>query len=192
MTSTDIANMALGHLGTSRIADFAENSPAAENIRRFWDATRRTLLREFDWNFAITRASLTALATPVTGFAYAYQLPADCLRLLTVNGKEAGTGQARFEVESGKLLSNETPAAIRYIRDVETATDWDDTFAVAFSYRLAAAIAPSLSAQPSLAEAMLARAEDALNKAKGVDSVETRPRVIRGVEYSGYYAARTR
>jgi hypothetical protein len=190
MTSTEIANMALGHLGTSRIADFEENSPAAENVRRFWTVCRRTALREWDWNFATARLALSAVANPPAGVAKAYTLPGDYLRLIELNGVAAGTGLATFEVERGLLITNEDPVVIKYIRDEETASLWDDSFAVFLSYRLAAAIAPSLSAQPSLAEAMQASAANALNIAKGLDAVEAMPRVLRGPKTSGYYLSR--
>ena len=104
----------------------------------------------------------------------------------------AGTGLTLFQIERGLLITDENPAVIKYVRDEESASLFDPSFAVALSYRLAAAIAPSLSAQPSLAEAMLAAAERAVNAAKGLDSVESKPRVIRGPETSGYYLSRFR
>ena len=192
MTATEIANMALGHLGTARIADFEENSPAAENVRRFWRVCRRTALREFDWNFALARLALSATLNLPAGVSKAYVLPADYLRLVELNGVPAGTGQTTFEVERGLLITNEDPVVIKYIRDEESASAWDDNFAVFLSYRLAAAIAPSLSTQSALADAMMTKAAAALNAAKGLDSVESKPRVIRGPETSGYYLARFR
>lgn len=192
MTATEIANMALGHLGTGRIADFDENSPAAENVRRFWAVCRREALRRGDWNFATARLTLSAAVTLPAGVAKAYTLPGDYLRLLEVNGVAAGTGLATFEVERGLLITNDDPVTIKYVRDEENASAWDDAFALCVSYRLAAAIAPSLSSQPSLADAMMAKAEAAMNSAKGLDAVESKPRVLRGPETCGYYLARFR
>ncbi len=54
----DLANIALGHLGTASLADYNETSPEGVHIRRHWNLVRDSLLRQRHWNFAIKRVEL--------------------------------------------------------------------------------------------------------------------------------------
>ena len=179
MTQTEIANRALAHLGAHRIVDMGESSPSAEHIRRCWDAERRATLRLGHWNFAKARAVLSATTAPAFGWTKAYVLPADCLALIAFNGILAGTSKTDFEVEAGLVLSNSETAQLAYIRDVPDCTQWDDVFVQAFALRMAAAIAPSLTASSATAAAFIQEAERVLGSARVVNATDTRPDVIR-------------
>ena len=97
------------------------------------------------WNFALKRATLSALATaPAFGYTYQYQLPTDYIRAVEFNAQAAGTSQALFEIEGDKLLTNDATAELRYVYRNEDVSSWDDGFQAAFSFALAAAVAPSL------------------------------------------------
>ncbi len=197
MNKTEIANIALGHLGSALIQSIEEVSPSAEHIRRMWNFTRDGLLRQKDWNFAINRATLSRLGVdPPFDWEAAYQLPADYIRCLSWNGMEAGTGVDLFDIESGMLLcdvdaSDASPRAeLRYIRRAEDTSMWDASFVEAFSYRIAAAICPAMTTSAGLSDAMMKNAEMAMLKAFGPDNLETRPRAILAQENSGYMDAR--
>lgn len=71
MTSTEICNKALAHLGDARISDFHEVSVAAEKCRTHYDHERDSLLRLHRWNFARARTLLTRLVQkPAFGWAF--------------------------------------------------------------------------------------------------------------------------
>lgn len=197
MTKTELANIALGHLGSALIQSLDENSPSAQHCRRMWDFVRDGLLRQKDWNFALDRATLSRLQVdPPFGYNAAYQLPSTCLRVVEWNGQEAGTGEAQFDIESKMLLCNvegdeDTPRAeLRFIRRVDNVNDWDASFNEAFSYKLAAAIAPAISTSAGLADSMNKLGEQVMLRAFGPDNLETRPRVVLAQEGSGWMAAR--
>ena len=190
-TVTSLCNAALAHLGQHRIVSIDEVSPPAEECRRSWDITRDALLREFPWNFSIKRSVLTALVeTPAFDWAYYYALPSDYLSTLEFNGVEGGTGRTNFEVEGGKLLTDDTTAQLRYIAKVEDVSLWDSSFSEAFALRLAAKIAPTLTSSTTMPESLLARAAQAAVTAKGTDQAESRPRVITEAQDSAYMKAR--
>jgi len=179
-TPTELCNVALGHIGQARIADIGERSPAAEHCRRMFDHVRRLCLRDHDWNFAIGRESLTALSTPPPfGFSAAYQLPADCLRVLAINGQPAGVRGTQWEVEGRTVLINADAAQLRYIRDADDVTQWDSIFQSYFSYRLAAAVAPSFRIDPQAGLQLEQMAAAVRASAQEADNVETAPRVTR-------------
>ena len=180
MTPTALANVALGHIGQARIADIGERSPAAEHCRRMFDHVRRLCLRDHDWNFAVRRSTLTALdAAPPFGYSVAYQLPTECLRILSINGQPAGVRGANWEVEGRTVLCNATYAHLRYIADAEDTEQWDDMFGAYFAYRLAAHIAPSFRLDPQSALQLEQMAAALRASAQEADRVETAPMVTR-------------
>lgn len=82
-TKTEICNLALAHLGVGKpITDLdTDDSAEAEVLRRFYDITRKQVLRDFDWSFAAAFVTLEETDTaPTTEWAYAYALPDDCLK----------------------------------------------------------------------------------------------------------------
>lgn len=179
-TPTELANMALAHLGQARISDFSERSPAAEHCRRAFDHVRRLCLRDYDWNFAIRRATLTAAeAPPEFDWGYEYPLPSDCLRVISVNQRPGGTRLTDYAVEGRAILSNSADCRVRYIRDVTDPTMWDSMFSSYFCYRLAAAIAPSLRLDPAAGQQMEQMAAAIRDQAREADAVESEPRVTR-------------
>ncbi len=191
MTETDLANVALGHLGTAPIMSINQASPEAEHCRRMWNLTRDALLRQRHWNFALKRAALPKLADkPAFGWANAFELPEDYILAVDLNGRRSGTGEAHFDAEGDRLLCNEDQAELRYVRRVINVAEWDASFCQAFSYQLAAAVAPALSAAQGMADRLLERGQQFMLQAFGPDNLETRPQAILAQTNSAWMAAR--
>ena len=193
MTSqTEIANLALSVLGEAPIFDLEQNSPSARACKRHFESTRDALLRHHRWNFAIKRAILSRLEEdPPFGFAFAYQLPNDCLRVLELNGKQAGTSNSDFEIEGDRLLTNAEVAMVRYTGQVTDANLFDSLFLEAMSYKLAAAVAMEVTGSMTKKQASEQQFRQlALVDATFVDSVETRPKVRLPCEDSNTIGAR--
>jgi len=194
MTETEVANLALARIGNWRISSLTESSVEAGQCARHFAVTRRMLLRDFDWNFAVSWALLSQIADgEAFDYDYAYALPSDYLRAIAFNGVPVGNKQSTSKIAGNVLYSDESDAdnaKLEYIRDVTDVTEWDDVFATAFSWYLAAAIAPSIKQSPELSGHLLSAGKAFLAEAKGSDTQETGLKVIRGVEYSRYQAAR--
>lgn len=92
-SDVDIANLALSRLGdaaTVASLDPPEGSAQAGHCARWFPMVREMLLEMHAWGFATVRASLAPLATnPATTWAYAYVVPADCVKPWAVLGPDA-------------------------------------------------------------------------------------------------------
>src|SRR5688572_11149621 len=83
-SETEIANLALSHLGVGKeIANLeTERSQEAVACRRFYDTARDATLRDFSWPFATKIAVLGLIeADPNDEWDYSYRYPSDCLQL---------------------------------------------------------------------------------------------------------------
>ena len=56
---TLIGNLALSHMGDSRINDFEDQTKEAREVRLWYDVSREETLEAHNWNFARKRKTLT-------------------------------------------------------------------------------------------------------------------------------------
>ena len=158
ITDEDIFNRALSLLNeltkpvTSITADPSANGRLAE---MHYESTRDEELRLNRWIFAINRATAVAsLATNKTGWLYAYAVPTDSLRVLSIYvadpaGVPTGVDheaelEYRFKQEKEVLYCNvpsQTPNPyIKYIQKVTDPTLFDVNFVEMLSVRIAGKI----------------------------------------------------
>lgn len=170
-SETAIANMALAYLGSTTIASLADTSTEATFANLFFDQVRAQVMREHPWNFAKVRAQLAALVdTPEHTYAYQYQLPTDCLRLLEV--KDCYD----WKVESGHILCDlKSPIYITYIKDETDVTKWDSLFTQTVVYKLAAELAYAITADAKKRAELYQEYMITLQTAKKVDGSEDVP-----------------
>lgn len=188
---TEVANFALGILGQYRIADIDERSAVAEVVRDRWNIVRDASLEAHHWNFATAPSSLAELSpAPAFGWNRRFALPPDFVKLVSVNGILAGTGDCPFEIQGRELLSNEGEMRIKFVRRVENCELWPAEFIEFFAARLAAKVAPSLTLSSGASEILASAVQDAGERAAHSDNVATRPHVRRAEEGSRYLAAR--
>lgn len=163
-SAVDICNTALAHLGndnTISAIDPPDGSTEAGYCKRFFPIARKELIERFVWPFAAKRQALAQVSNPSSVWAFAYQVPADCLRPVRVlttqraqslmwdlaNGRIASadlfneSDSAPFEVENGVLLTNVEDAVLLYLRDVVDTTRYTPTFVSALGYLLASYLA---------------------------------------------------
>lgn len=166
-----IANMALLALGRGKfITSLTEDSQAARVIRHFLPYCRDAVLRAYPWNFAQRRASLPANETaPAFEYAYAYDLPSDCLWCHTVyeGDKEA------WKVEGRQILTNMgAPLLIKYTTRVVDLAASDPLFATALATRIASDSAVALTETVGKAEALWQVYMAKLREARAIDAQE--------------------
>lgn len=156
MASSDtvVANLALGHLGVgTEIAVLSEKSSEAAACRRFFTQVQDELLRGFAWSFAGRFAALALVeATPTDEWAFSYRYPSDALairRILSGTRNDSRQSRVPFKVISdadGLLIYTDMQdAQIEYTVRAEDVLRWPPDFVMAFSFRLAAYIAPTLT-----------------------------------------------
>lgn len=154
-----ICNMALSHIGSeARVSSISppDGSVEAGHCVTFYDMARTELIEPGNWRFALKRAALAEVTNASSTWAYAYEMPSDCMapkRIL-----RAGTGltvfnqdtaqfstqdadSADFEIEGEVLYTNEPAAVLVYVRDVTDTTRFTPSFTSALSYLLASYLA---------------------------------------------------
>ncbi len=111
--SVDIANLALDFLSQDPIVSLLNPaSPAADVMARWYDQTRRLLLRKYIFNFARKVATLTPNANAPThpDFANGYSLPIDLIRILKLGDRLLWGGAiptAFFDFSGGYLYCDD-------------------------------------------------------------------------------------
>lgn len=124
-SQTRIVNRAAALIGsTERIEHIDDGTALALSAKALWDETRDFLLASGNYNCAVKRARLNALAeVPLFGFERAFALPGDCIRWLPW-----GSGDENFfegTEENGAILTDaEAPLAIRYVFRLEDVGRW--------------------------------------------------------------------
>jgi len=176
-TQTGLANYALSQIGEGVITDIDGTDRHSKACKLLVQPVIDEVLRSHRWNCSIARATLSRLASaPNHGLDYAYQLPADWLRLLEVNGEAWEGSDQFFEIENGsRLLTNESEAKVRYIKRIGV-IEMDPLLREACALKLAVKLAISLAASAER-QAQVGRLYDyTLRKAASVDAVETKGR----------------
>ena len=152
---TELANLALAHLGASKpIADLeTENSTEARACRLFYEMARDNTLRDFLWPFARRQAELDLVEEdPTDEWAYSYRYPVDCLyarRLVSGYRVETEFSRLVFEVagdDGGQLIySDEEDAVLEYTVKLTNIATAPKDFQITMSFRLASYIAPMVT-----------------------------------------------
>lgn len=176
---TALCNLALDYLDEANIVSFdSDTSTVARWLRRNFWPTAWSLMRKHPWNFAIGRAQLAAAATaPAFGWTYAYDLPADCLRVLplAVGGVENGR-QIPYKVEGTQILTNApAPLLVRYMRRIENAGLFDQQFCDVLTVNLAQKIAHFVTGKASYAQQLGQMLQGLMADAQMIDALEGTP-----------------
>jgi hypothetical protein len=159
-SETDIANLALQHLGESRINSIEDTGDKVSRTCRVnFAQARDEALQCARWGCAKTQAALSKLATaPLYKWRAAYQLPADFIRLIEIEGEDAWTPKEYFDRQGNKLLigrgcdeDEDMPDSINieYIRREEDTTIYDPLLVECMAMLLAMKCARALTGSDS-------------------------------------------
>lgn len=162
-SDTQICNLAMLRLGAPPIISMDDDSKRALTLKANYELIRDIVLREHPWNFACGRAIPDQLTdVPLFGWSFAYQLPADNLRVLGLVRLQYPNQDIpmidptlAYEIEGSQLLTNESTCNLRYIRQVVEAGKFDPSFCSAFASRLAAEVCYDLTSNATMAQGLL-------------------------------------
>jgi hypothetical protein len=154
-SSTEICNIALSHLniGKEIAALDTEQSQEASACRRFYETALDATLRDFAWPFS-SKIDVLALIEedPNDEWAFSYRYPSDCLKVKRIlSGVRVDTRQSRIEYKISRddagliIFCDIEDAEMEYSVREEDPEKYPSDFIMAFSYRLAAYIAPRLT-----------------------------------------------
>jgi len=188
---TEWANRALSKIGEQRIINLDDSTTRGALLNSMFDVVLEDELRSRKWSFSIKRAQLAAdVATPAFGYAVQYQLPTDCLRLLSILNFDVGPDLSDYRtfptqlyvIEGRKLLYGRpggsppsNPMPIRYIAKTPDTTLWDPTFGNAFACRLAAEIAEQITQSSEKRRLALDEYQMAVRRAVRSNAIELPP-----------------
>lgn len=169
LSAIALCSRALLKLGTNSIASFDEGTTEAEVAANLYPPTRDALLSSHPWSFATAQVTLPRLAAePVADYAYAYQLPADFLRVLSAGIGGRGRG-IEYRIAERRLHANTTAVTLTYIfRPAES--EFPPFFDQTLIARLAAEFCIPLTDSTSRSELLHKLAEDEFRRAKTIDS----------------------
>lgn len=131
----DICNLALSHIGAEGVVtaiDPPDGSVEAGHCATFWPIVRRQAIEAAHPSSAKKRVELAEVANTSEVWAYAYELPSDCLKPLRVLKLSEASAMlfadadvfvsnendsAKFELEGSVLRTNEPEAVLLYLFD---------------------------------------------------------------------------
>lgn len=183
LSSVDICNMALSHLGEYPSVATIDGSDltATETIFASWyTRAREYVLKAVIPNFAMARMLVPKKTqTPPFGYAFAYVYPSGALRILGFRAPE--DKQFNYSVELGQdgfleiQIEEDAPDGlpVRYIANVVDTSLFSSDFAIALSYQLAEYVSFQITANPRIAEQLRAYVPQKLAEISSMSSQES-------------------
>jgi hypothetical protein len=176
-SAVELCAAALLKIGAQPIASLESETVEAACARRFYPMTRDALLCAHPWSFALAQADLVAdLEPPVADHAFAFALPPDHLRTISLGTRGAGRGLA-YRIQGARVLCDVDAVTLTYQRRVYE-TDLPAFFLPLLVTRLAAELCVPLTENTGRAAELLRLAEAELRMARLVDSQQATPRQI--------------
>lgn len=183
-TKIIVINRALAGLGSERLMSETDNNKASRSIETIYDGLLDRMLRAYRWAFAIKRVKLPALSQrPEYGYRFAYQLPADCLRIDAVGDNifegyrsVVALRKPLWQREGKTIVSDiEAPLYLRYGARITDPGQWDASFTDAFCCLLSAALAEPVTQSSAKKQAALKDLDTAIKEARSVSAIERQP-----------------
>lgn len=160
-------NRALNKVGADRITSLTDGSKGAEIGNLIYDESLEELIESHPWNFATLQVTLAQLSTaPSWEFAYGYQKPADCLRVIKTDLLEGEI----WREHGDNIVTDSSTLGVEYIRSISDEAKFPKHFAEAHVCRMAMDFAYSFTNKASLVTEMRSQFERALALAKSFDA----------------------
>lgn len=178
MTRLQIINKSLLRCGQRALQSLDETTADARLVVPLFDSVLEETLREGRFNSTIKRTQLVRLPNkPLFGYANAYQLPADSIRILDCYDGYGDFNKYLFwEIEDGEILANANILYTKYIYIPSDLQKLDATAAYALSLNLAKQIAYPKTENPQLLDSITLEYETLiLQKAKSLNTLENNP-----------------
>lgn len=192
ISKEQICNLSLSRLGNKSAVNDIDNptTPIDRTFAIWYNICRQFMLKKLIPNFALARDIVAVSATaPVFGYAYAYPVPTDCLKVLGIGNVQ--DKENNYAVEGGSILTDESCAngmEVRYIKDVTDVTKFSSDFIMALSAELAEKTSLQITQDPDKLTAMNSLKKSDQNESTALNGQENRP--IR-INRSKFKQART-
>lgn len=175
VSSVDICNRALLKIHARQISrlDPPEDTEESQACFTVYEQLRDEVLRAHPWNFAVKLATLNKLSdAPAFDYQYAYQLPADCLRVLKLKEENY---RNRYKVIGDQLHTDLDGVNIKYTKRETDTTLFDPLFVSALVTRIAQELCYALAGSSERTAQLEAEYIRILREAKRRDGQEGTP-----------------
>ncbi|MBK8174231.1 MAG: hypothetical protein IPK66_02760 [Rhodospirillales bacterium] len=177
LSAIGLCSRALLKIGAQTITSFDEGTMEAEVAASLYPPVRDAVLSAHPWNFAIVQTVLAKLSdVPIADYANAFQLPSECIRVLSAGTGGRGQG-IRYRVSRRQLHADEDDVVLTYIYRPDEA-DFPPFFDIALIAQLAAEFCIPLTDSTSRWDNLQKLAEAELRRAKLIDAQEDTPSAI--------------
>lgn len=175
-----VYNAALRHCGERRLASLSENVESRRVLDSVYDDALRFMLERGFWNFAVRSIEMAnPTATPLFGYGYAFEKPADWRRTLAIAADDRLASPIRFMDEAGYWHVDYETIYVRYVSDDAAygadAGKWPQTFADAFAVYLASQVVERLTQSDTKLERLQAMSKRMLSLALSRDAMDEPP-----------------
>jgi hypothetical protein len=157
MTPTDLANMALAHIGNTKIDSITDDKEPAEYATIFWPVARQLFLQESKIHKSRKEQALAIAAGETSNiYDYVYEYPNDVLVPLKVWDGGTNTEKIIYEIgthsslTSSVLKTNKESAVLMYCTDITNLNVYNTLDILAISYMLAILIVMPLKKEDEL------------------------------------------
>jgi len=183
MTQLEAINKAFIMLGAAVQNSLSANVHAMRVAMRAFESSKRSVISEFPWNFALRILQLTPGGFVPPSWLYSYSYPVNALVLWDVY-REQGQGtvhwevydrdieKLKYETNGVVIYTNYTPACCEYAMDLSI-EEFPVMLADAVVYRLAGDMAMALTGSENMSRSMLQKYMAAIRAAKA-DSLNHR------------------
>jgi hypothetical protein len=166
-TKLGVLSLALVRLGENPISSLESTDPIVNQASEIYDLHKVTALSEHPWRFALRFRQLAALSNKGSSYTpdytYAYQVPNEALQVRGLHSRN------QFEIFKGELYTNDNPAKLLYIEDVDEA-DMPEYFRLALSFRVSSELAFTIIEDQQQQQWLAAQADKHFKKARRIDS----------------------
>lgn len=183
LSEVGICNLTLGWLGANLITALTDDSEEARLCNANYEAARDVTLEDRNWTFATSRRTLTPLsATPDFGFANAFQLPSDCIRVIQADSDEDQTIGAAWERNEDTLLADVDVLYIRYIKRITNTVKFSAGFVQAHAAQIGVNIAIAITGSKDMQALMESMYDDKVGRAGSMDGLQGKNTELRSTK----------
>lgn len=187
MTDLDAVNRALVLIGVAPVASLRDHTQAARTGAALLPDTKKVVLNEFPWSFALRIEPLVPLSTTVPGYEYVFKYPEDALNVQRVYDKTGFRGLAEYRVDGVGddmvIATHINEGTVEYTAFVEDLNSWPRQVQECLCTRLASDMAMALTGAPQLMMSMLEKYTVLARAASQVSIVEENVPLMRAMDY---------
>lgn len=193
MTKTDLCNYALSLIGEQTVTDVENEDEGQQAVwaNRLYSPTKAEVLRMHTWGCARKRVELAQeLAGPEFGYPYSYRLPADFIRVVTINDTDPDDLQHYvYEKLGASIYTSETHLFLDYVANISESI-MDPLISQCIYFLLASKLAWAIQQARTLREEMKMEFDRAMIEARYVDSTERKRPIANQRRASNWVRAR--